>query len=170
MIDVRLREVPEQLIVTEQRSVDQATLEKWLPGAMARVATAAEAFGGVAGTSAWPYLDRAQRPDEPVFTVIYDGNPNEGEIPVEVCAAVLAERPAPADVAVRRIPAHREAYARVTKQQVTSGQLGAVYEAVEGWVATQGLQVDGPPRETFWTDFGDAAPDDQVFDVAWPVR
>ena len=40
-VEIKLREVPEQLVVIEQRMVDQAALEAWLPGAMARVLDAA---------------------------------------------------------------------------------------------------------------------------------
>ena len=40
-MDVLVREVPEQIVITEQRMVDQAALESWLPGAMARVHKAA---------------------------------------------------------------------------------------------------------------------------------
>jgi hypothetical protein len=42
-MDVRLREVPEQVVVSEQRMVDQQALEQWLPGAMSRVHKAAGA-------------------------------------------------------------------------------------------------------------------------------
>jgi len=40
-MDVLPRDVPEQVVVTEQRMVDQAALESWLPGAMSRVHKAA---------------------------------------------------------------------------------------------------------------------------------
>ena len=109
MVEVRLRDVPEQHVVTETRSVDQAALEAWLPGAMARVADAARQSGGLLGAGAWPFLERPG--DDPVFVVIYEGNPNEGETPVEVCATVAAGGD-------RTIPAHREAFVRVTKAQV----------------------------------------------------
>jgi hypothetical protein len=161
-VEVRLRDVPEQQVVTESRSVDQAALEAWLPGAMARVAERARAVGGPLGTTDWPFLERSGDPDEPVFITIYEGNPNEGPTPVEVCATV----PAGGD---RTIPAHREAYARVTKSQVTGGQLGGVYAAIEKWIAANALTVARAPRETYWTDFMSAAGDDEVFDVAFPV-
>jgi hypothetical protein len=32
MFDIKLREVPEQLVVTERRNVNQAELVEWLPG------------------------------------------------------------------------------------------------------------------------------------------
>lgn len=160
MVEVRLRDVPEQHVVTETGTVDQAELEAWLPGAMARVAERARAAGGLLGTADWPFLERSG--DEPLMITIYEGNPNEGPTPVEVCATVAAGGD-------RTIPAHREAYARVTKSQVTSGQLGGVYEAVEKWIDANGLAIAHAPRETYWTDFMSAADDDEVFDVAFPV-
>ena len=164
-MEINVREVPEQLVAIEQRMVDQAALQAWLPGAMARVLAAA---GDAAlGTDAAPFLDRAAGPNEPVFIVIYEGNPNEGEVSVEVCTPVAVERPG---IATRTIPAHREAYARVTKATVESGGLGAVYADSEAWVAAHGFEIAAAPRETYWTDFYSAAPDDSVFDVAWTIR
>jgi hypothetical protein len=162
MVEVRLRDVPQQHVVSEMGAVDQAGLEAWLPGAMARVAQRARAAGGLLGSADWPFLERSGCPDEPVFVTIYEGNPNEGPTSVEVCATVAAGGD-------RAIPAHREAYARVTKSQVTSGELGGVYEAIEKWIVASGLTVARAPRETYWTDFVSAAADDEVFDVAFPV-
>jgi hypothetical protein len=162
MVEIEVRDVPEQLVVSEVRTVEQAELEAWLPGAMARVAERARSAGGLLGTADWPFLQRSGHPDEPVFIVIYEGNPNLGPTPVEVCATVAAGGD-------RAIPAHREAFARVTKAQVTSGTLGGVYEAIEKWIAANGLTVARAPRETYWADFMAAAPDDEVFDVAFPV-
>ena len=159
-IDVRLRDVPEQHVVVETQTLDQAGLEAWLPGAMSRVAE--RAADGLLGTAAWPFLERPAEANEPVFITIYEGNPHEGPTPIEVCATV----PAGGD---RTIPAHREAYARVTKSLVTTGQLGRVYEAIEKWIAANGLSVARAPRETYWTDFMAAAASDEVFDVAFPV-
>jgi hypothetical protein len=162
-MEIRTRDVPEQHVVTEQRSVDQAALEAWLPGAMAAVAATATAAGGVLGTTAWPYLDRGGA-DQPVFVVIYQGNPNEGETPVEVCAPI-----ADPAAATRTVPAHREAYVRVTKEQVLAGTLGGIYEEIGKWLGEQDLVVVAGPRETYWTDFPAAGVQDPVFDVAFPV-
>ena len=70
--DVLVREVPEQIVITEQRMVDQAALESWLPGAMARVHKAAG--DAAAATVDQPHLDRGHGTNEPVFIVIYDYN------------------------------------------------------------------------------------------------
>src|ERR1700740_2752476 len=92
-MDVLLRDVPEQVVITEQRMVDQAALESWLPGAMSRVLKAA---GDAApGTVGKPYRQRDHFGDEPVFIVIYEGNPNEGETAVECCTPLRAGIPAP---------------------------------------------------------------------------
>jgi hypothetical protein len=167
-MDVQVRDVPEQVVITEQRMVDQAALESWLPGAMARVHKAAG--DAAAGTVDQPYLDRDHVANEPVFIVIYEGNPNEGETAVECCTPLRAGSQAPADAASRTIPAHREAYVRVTKNTVVSGRLGDVYLTVERWVGSNGLDIAAGPRETYWTDFNRADGDDVVFDVAFPVR
>jgi len=167
-MDVLLREVPEQIVITEQRMVDQAALESWLPEAMARVHMAAG--DAAAATVDQPHLDRGHAPDEPVFIVIYDGNPNEGETAVECCTPLRAGSRSPADAASRTIPAHREAYVRVTKNTVQSGLIGDVYMAIEQWVGDNGLDVAAAPRESYWTDFYAAGGDDEVLDVAYPVR
>ena len=167
-MDVVMRDVPEQVVIAEQRMVDQAALESWLPGAMARVHKAAGDSG--ARTLDQPHLLRDHAPEEPVFIVIYDGNPNEGETAVECCTPLRADSQAPADAASRTIPAHREAYVRVTKNTVQSGQIGYVYIAIEQWVGDNGLNIAAAPRESYWTDIFAAGQDDEVLDVAFPVR
>jgi effector-binding domain-containing protein len=167
-MDVLVRDVPEQIVITEQRMVDQAGLGGWLPRAMSRVLKAAG--DAAAGTADQPYLERGHLPHEPVFIVIYEGNPNEGETAVECCTPLRVGVQAPADAASRVIPAHREAYARVMKGVVESGRVGEVYVAIEQWIGSKGLEIAAAPRETYWTDFYAAGGNDVVFDVAFPVR
>lgn len=162
MVEIRLRDVPEQHVVTQTRVVDMAGLDAWLPDGMTLVAERAQAASGLLGSADWPFLERSGHADEPVFITVYEGDPHEGPTPIEVCATV-------ATGGDRSIPAHREAYVRVTKSQVTSGALGEVYEAIAKWIAANGLTVAHAPREVYWTDFGSAAADDEVFDVAFPV-
>jgi hypothetical protein len=158
MTEIRTREVPALDVVTETRTVGQADLQAWLPDAMARTAAAAGPRAIRAASQSW--LEHPT--DDQVFVVIYEGNPNEAPTEVEVCAPVTGGGD-------RTDPAHREAYARVTKGTVLSGGLGAVYEAVEKWVAAEGLRVAAAPREVYWTDFMSAGEDDEVFDVAFPI-
>ena len=156
MTEITVRDVPALRVVTEKKIVDQAQLQAWLPGAMATVGGAP---GGLdAASQPWLARDTA----DPVFVVIYEGNPNEAPTEVRVCRPV-------ADGGDNELPAHREAFARVTKATVVGGGLGEVYEAVEKWAIDRGLTVTGAPREVYWTDFMSAGEDDDVFDVAWPV-
>ncbi|HEX9063904.1 MAG TPA: GyrI-like domain-containing protein [Streptosporangiaceae bacterium] len=167
-MDVRLRDVPEQRVVTEQATVDQAALGGWLPGAMSRVHETAGAARAETGEQPWLLRDHVA--GEPVFIVIYEGNPNEGPVLVEVCTPLRPQAADPDGASARTIPAHREAYVRLPKNIVTSGRIGEAYAAVEHWAGEQNLQVAAAPRETYWTDFMAAGPDDEVFDVAFPVR
>jgi effector-binding domain-containing protein len=169
-LEIDVRDVPELLVVTEQRNLSQAELTGWLPGAMARVATAAGGGGSMLSSTA-PWLKRDGRPAGPVFIVIYDGNPNEGEVPVEVCAPLAADGAEPAAAATRRLPAHREAYVRLTKAETEPPEkIGAAYGAVEAWVRGQGFEIAAPPREVYYTDYFGAGPGDEVFDVAFPIQ
>ena len=170
MNDIEFREVPEQLVITEQRNVDQAQLMEWLPGAMARVVQSAEGLGGVSRTSSQPHLLRNGHSDEPVLIVVYEGDPHEGPVPVEVCAPIAGPAAGAADVATRTVPAHREAYVRLTRAEAAPDTIGAAYRELERWIGEQGLEMTGAPREVYWTDYFSAAQTDEVCDVAWPIR
>src|SRR5260370_8907569 len=149
VMDVQLREVPAQVVVTEQRMVGEESLERWLPEAMARVRKTAGSVA--AGTAEQPHLLRDHVGDEPVFIVIYEGNPNEGETAVECCTPLHADGAAPDGAAARTIPAHREAYVRLLNRTVQSGAVGDVYVAIGNWVEGPGLEIAAPPRETYST-------------------
>jgi hypothetical protein len=164
MFSVHLRDVPEHRVVVERGTVALSELSDYLQGSMARVHALAQEHGGVAGTTAWPYLHRDDRPDEPVFFVVYHGNPNDGPVLVETCTPVRTEG---ADVVFQ--PAHREAFVRLTRAQTAPPSIGEAYEAVEAWIFGQHLTIDGPPREVYYTDFFGAGPDEDVFDVAFPI-
>ena len=155
MYEIRQRDVPEQVVLTEQRHVKVTELSDWLGEATGRLEAAAERLGGAVA---------------PCF-VVYHGEVNEdGDGPVEVCLPIGAAPPAPAGVAVRKEPAHREAYTRLTRAQVEFPQILSAYDAVAQWVGVNGLTVADAPREVYFADFAAAGPGDQVCDVAFPVR
>jgi hypothetical protein len=107
MSGIRVRAVPDLLIVTEQRNVDQVELRIWLPTAMRRITRLADRLGGIATAAELPFLEHDST--GPVFIAIFDGDPGEAAVPVEVCAPVHRESAA---IAMRRDPAHQEAYVR----------------------------------------------------------
>jgi len=155
MFEIREREVPEQLVVTEQRHVLIGDLVGWLEPTCMRLVESAQARGG---------------PDGPLF-VIFHGEVNEdSDGPVEVCVPVSHSHEGSADVPMRREPAHREAYVRLRKAQVEFPQILSAYDAVAQWIGTEGLSVAGSPREVYFTDFQAAAPTDEVCDVAFPMQ
>jgi DNA-binding transcriptional MerR regulator len=151
MYEIQERDVPEQLVLTEQRHVRVPELDEWLPGAIGRLVHAAEQHGGVAA---------------PVF-VVYHGEVNEdSDGPVEVCVPVESDLPG---WPTRDEPAHREAYTRITKAQVEFPQILSAYEAVDGWIRSEGRTMSGSPREVYFADWDAAGPTDEVCDIAFPV-
>jgi DNA-binding transcriptional MerR regulator len=150
--DVKEREIPEQVVLTEQRHVLVDELPRWLPSAIGRLVGAAEALGGLEG---------------PVF-VAYHGEVNQdSDGPVEVCVPIATAVGAEAPTRVE--PAHREAYVRITKAQVEFPQILSAYDAVASWVGANGKTVVGAPREVYFNDFAAAALDDEVCDIAFPI-
>jgi effector-binding domain-containing protein len=155
MSNVQQRDVPEQSVLTEQRNLRSTELADWLRAAMGRLQKTAQEFGGLAGS----------------WFVVYHGQLTEdSEIPVEVCAPIDPAKDGSTSAAMRREPAHREAYVRLTKAQVKFPQIQSAYAVVEEWIRSQRLEVGGPPREVYFTDFFAARPTDEVCDVAFPIR
>lgn len=155
MYEIRERDVPEQIVLTEQRHVQADELPRWIGAAMTRLMKSAGTLGGPVG---YPF-------------VVYHGEVNQdSDGPVEVCVPVKARQEASTDAAVRQEPAHHEAYVRLRKAQVAFPQILSAYDAVSQWISAKRLSVAGSPREVYFTDFGSAAPTDEVCDVAFPVR
>jgi DNA-binding transcriptional MerR regulator len=153
--EIRQREVPRQLVLTEQRHVQVEQLPVWIGAAMGRLMTSAQQkHGGVAGH---PF-------------VVYYGEINEdSDGPAEACVPIDAGQAAWRDRAIRQESAHREAYVRLRKAQVAFPQIASAYDGVTAWVASQGLAVAGSPREVYFADFVSARPTDEVCDVALPI-
>jgi DNA-binding transcriptional MerR regulator len=146
--EIRERDVPAQLVLTEKRHVRVTELKDWLPGAMQRLARTAAFPGGE-------------------LFVIFHGEVNEdGDGPVEICA------PCGSGVdghPVRVEPAHREAYVTVTRAQLEFPQILSAYDVVADWI---GSAAAGPPREVYrcGIDIASAGTHDDVCDIAFPVR
>ncbi len=163
--EVRLADVPEQVIVTETRHTLADELPLWIPASLGRLEEAAGECGGVVGA---PYV------------VYYSAVSMESDGPVESCVPVADESGARAWAAaaqgrgrqfqVRVEPARRLAYTRITKAQVAHPQILAPYEAVEAWMKREGWDYDGPCREIYFADWDAAGAEDPVCDVAFPVK
>jgi hypothetical protein len=155
MYEIREREVPDRLFLTERRRVLQPELSEWIGASLNRLAETAEGLGGMAG---------------PVV-VVYYGQVNESsDGPVETCVPIPSGSHVPADVSTRFEPAHREAYTRLRKAQVEYPEILSAYAAVGQWIDAEGRAAAGAPREVYFTDWSAAGPDDEVCDIAVPVE
>ena len=154
MFDIKQRDVPEQLVLTEQRHVKAGDLPDWIRGAMGRLDKTAANYGGVTG---------------PVFVVYHGRMTEDKEVLAEVCAPISAKN-VDGDAPTRREPAHREAYTRLKKSQVVFPEIQSAFMAVGKHVQSQGLQLAADPREVYFSDFFAARPTDEVVDVAFPIR
>jgi DNA-binding transcriptional MerR regulator len=153
MYEVEEREVPEQVVLTEQRHVTADELPAWIEAAGHRLLRSAEERGGQAG---------------PMFVVYHGEVSEDSDGPAEVCVPVVAN--GSGDVATRIEPAHREAYTRITKAQVGYPQILSAYDAVTGWIRSRGLTIENcAPREIYFADWDASGPDDEVCDIAFPV-
>jgi DNA-binding transcriptional MerR regulator len=155
MFEVHERDVPEQLVITEQRHLLLPALADWIGAAIGRLLRAAGQCGGRTG---------------PPFAVYHGEVNQDSDGPVEVCMPVDPERAADAPAATRREAAHREAYVRLRKAQVENPQILSAFDAVGRWIAEHGLVETAPPREVYFANFVLAGPADEVCDVAFPIR
>jgi DNA-binding transcriptional MerR regulator len=152
---VQTRDIPAQLVLTEQRHVTPEELPGWISQAMCRLLTAAGEAGGPAGN---PF-------------VVYHGEVNhDSDGPAEVCVPVDPAAAAKLDAPTREEPAHREAYVRITKAQVAFPQILSAFDAVSRWVGEQGHSGSSSPREVYFTDWDAAGPEEEVCDVALPFQ
>jgi len=154
MFEVRQREVPDQLVLTEQRHIYQPELSTWIGLAIGRLFSSAQRFGGVSA---------------PLFVVYYGEVSQDSDGPVEVCVPIAQSTGVPSDAPMRQEQAHREAYVRITRAQVEYPQILTAYDAVSQWLTSQDLSSSGAPREVYFGDMA-AKPTDEWCDVAYPIE
>ncbi|MFF7789882.1 MerR family transcriptional regulator [Streptomyces sp. NPDC007991] len=156
-------DVPAQVVITEKRHTLADELPAWIGASLGRLEAAARECGGVAGV---PYVAYHAE-----VSMESDG-PAEACVPVadEAAARAWVERHGRAwETAVRVEPARRLAYTRIAKAQVAHPQILAAFEAVEEWMAAEGLTQAGLCRELYFADWEAAGAEDPVCDVAFPV-
>jgi DNA-binding transcriptional MerR regulator len=157
-------DVPAQVVITESRHTLADELPTWIGASLGRLEAAARECGGVTGAPFVVYHAEVSMESD---------GPAESCVPVadEAAARAWAERDGRAwRTRVRVEPAARLAYTRITKAQVAHPQILAAFEAVEEWMAGQGLEPAGPCREVYFADWDAAGPGDAVCDVAFPVK
>jgi DNA-binding transcriptional MerR regulator len=162
--EIETVDVPEQVLITETRHTLVDELPAWIGASLGRLEAAARGCGGTTGAP---------------FVVYHAEVSQESDGPAEACVPVADPEAARAwaeaqgrtwETKERIEPAQRLAYTRITKAQVVHPQILAAFEAVEAWIAEQGLEYAGPCREVYFADWDAAGPEDAVCDVAFPVR
>jgi DNA-binding transcriptional MerR regulator len=156
-------DVPEQVVITEKRHTLADELPAWIGASLGRLEEAARECGGVSGVPFVAYHAEVSMESD---------GPAEACVPVadEAAARAWAERHGRAwETTVRVEPVRRLAYTRITKAQVAHPQILAAFEAVEEWMAAEGLTPAGPCREVYFADWEAAGAQDPVCDVAFPV-
>ncbi|MFE0582560.1 MerR family transcriptional regulator [Streptomyces sp. NPDC058874] len=154
MYEIKEREVPQQLVLTEQRHITPEELPDWIPAALGRLAQVAHAHGGFF--------------DHPF--VIYHGEVNEdSDGPVELCVPVDPARAGLLPAASRTEPAHTQAYTRLTKAQTAYPQILSAYDAVYAWAQREARTTAAAPREVYFADWSGIGPADPACDIAVPL-
>ncbi|MGW1673809.1 MerR family transcriptional regulator [Streptomyces sp. NPDC002324] len=152
-----------QVLLTQSRHTLADELPAWIGASLGRLEEGAAACGGSTGAP---------------FVVYHSEVSMESDGPAEACVPVADESAARAwaaeygrsrETKVRVEPAGRLVYTRISKAQVAHPQILAAFEAVERWIAGQGLEISGPCREVYFADWEAAGPEDPVCDVAFPV-
>jgi DNA-binding transcriptional MerR regulator len=153
MFTIEQRDIPDQLVMTEQRHIFAADLPAWLEQSIGRMWDVAPGVGGIVG---------------PVFVIFHGEVSAESDGPVEVCAPISADGSTPLTMPTRIEPAHREAFTRIPRSMLEYPQILTAYEAVEAWLTSNNHPISGSPREVYFTDVMAAGPDDLVCDIAFP--
>jgi DNA-binding transcriptional MerR regulator len=157
MFEVESREMPERMLLSIQRHVNADEITAFTTDLVLRI--------GDGKTPALPGIEGAP------FVIYYGQVDDDNDGPVEFCRAVPAEQAEQIaarfpDLILRREPAHREFYVRLTKSQVGPVDSIRAFRALEQWAAQHGENVTGAPRTIFFANPITAEHDDPIMDVA----
>ena len=136
MHEVLTRQVGEQKLL----SIEKRTLADALPRVI-------EENGGKLIQHA---LDRGVTITGPMLVIYHGVVTMDADGPVEVCVPVAGAVEPFGEARVRIEPAHRQAFARITKAQVAFPEILSAYESVEAWLRQHGKTMAGSPREVYF--------------------
>ncbi|MDG4858257.1 MerR family transcriptional regulator [Streptomyces sp. T-3] len=162
--EIRTVDVPAQFVLSESRHTLVDELPAFIGASLGRLEEAAGQCGGIAGAPFVAYYSEVSQESD---------GPAESCVPVadRAAAETWAAAQGPGRVVKARLePAAQLVYTRVTKAQVAHPQINAAYEALEEWIEAQGLTAAGPCREIYFADWCTAKPEDQVCDIAFPIK
>ena len=149
--DIQVKDVPPQTALLVARTVSMATIAEEMGAAFAAIMAHVSCGGGqIVGPPFCTYPDMAG-----------------GEtFRVEVCMPVApGAKPGPG-VEVVTVPGASVAW---TLHKGPYSAVGAAYGAISAWVAANGRQSGGPPREIYLNDPAQVAPEELLTEVDWPL-
>jgi hypothetical protein len=166
--EIATRHVPERRLATVRAEVFQPQVGEFLGRAFA---TLFEFANDRAGLRA-----RDTTPESPTYALYHGTFGFDAPTRVEACVVldrdVEAHEVDPAGaITVRVEPAHMEAFLPLTRRRLALPALGAAYDELGLWVATNARMLDHiPPREVYIADVMNAGDDDHVCDVTFPFE
>ncbi|MEV6974376.1 MerR family transcriptional regulator [Kitasatospora sp. NPDC093806] len=156
MYEIAEREVPEQKVLCVRRHVTAADLVGFIGGASESLLAHLKSTGACLSG--------------PIFSIFHGHVSDESDGPVEVCAPTMDTVEPVGPIAVRIVPAHREAYTELTAEHKDFATMAAIHDAVGAWVAEQGYARSGPNREVYYPNFMTAEPHEHTADVTVPFH
>lgn len=152
--EIAVRDVPEQIMLTERATLRADALPMWIGQALGRQHGVVTDADDEPGASVVIYHE--------LVTVEQEGE-------VEACTPVSRATAESCGLPTRVEPAHREVYTSITRAQVAYPEILEAYTAVENWIRDEGGTVVGSPREVYFGDWHAAGDDEPVVDIAYPV-
>lgn len=150
--DVKIKEVPDQLVASVHRRVSMVTIGKETPEAFHELAEAVAPVGFGPGMPGVEYLG--------------DVGPDT-EWDMEIFMPVAAPFEPPEGMRVRILPGGRYAS---TIHHGPYAECSAAYDALTSWIATNGHVIVGPPRELYLNDPKEVDQQDALTEIRFPIR
>lgn len=148
--EVEARDVPAQMVASITKKVRVDGLSEHICGGIGALeAFAAGQSGAVTG---------------PPFGVYHGPVNQDDDGPMEIAVPVRGAFTATGDIVVRELPAARVACVTVTGAQCDFPAILGAYDAAHDWIQGRGYEPDGPPREIYLGQAGEA------MQIAWPFR
>lgn len=154
--DVDARWVPEAVLLCVERVVSGDTVPDAIRDISLRI---------------YGHIEQAGIPTPDEMIVMYHGAVSpDGTRRMEVCVELAGDVEPFEGARVRREPAHREAFTRLTKSEMKMPDVMEAFDAVGAWIEASGSRVAGSPREVYLDDWDALGDDDPACDVVIPIE
>jgi DNA-binding transcriptional MerR regulator len=116
-----------------------------------------------------PYLGKAHAPlSGPPITIYHDKEFKEADVDVEVAFPVWRTVKGEGEIVCQELPGY-EKVASIMYKGPYEG-LGKPYNAIMGWIETNGYHIAGPNREIYYNEPEKTKPEDLVTEIQMPVE